>query len=77
MLSPFRQLRGGAPPCVARSWGQGGAAARHDMEVEGVVVKVDAILEFRVLCCTCNAQAHVPKRRGQNRVRRVLQCRLL
>ena len=30
LLSPFRQQRGGAPPCVARSWGQGGAAApRH------------------------------------------------
>ena len=34
---------------------------RHDMEVEGVVVKDDAILELRVRCCTCNAQAHVPK----------------
>ena len=35
---------------------------RHDMEVEGVV-----------RCCTCNAQAHVPKRRGHHRVPRVLQ----
>ena len=34
---------------------------RHDMEVEGVVVKDDAILELRVGYCTCNAQAHVPK----------------
>ena len=34
---------------------------RHDMEVEGVVVKDDAVLELRVRCCTCNAQAHVPK----------------
>ena len=31
LLSPFRQRRGGAQPCVARSWGQGGAAApRHE-----------------------------------------------
>ena len=33
---------------------------RHDMEgaeVEGVVVKDDAVLELRVRCCTCNAQA--------------------
>ena len=30
-VKPFRQRRGGAPPCVARSWGQGGAAApRHE-----------------------------------------------
>ena len=41
---------------------------RHDMEVEGVVVKDDAVLELRVRCCTCNAQAHVPKRRGHHRV---------
>ncbi len=27
---------------------------RHDMEVEGVVVKDDAVLELRVRCCTCN-----------------------
>ncbi len=33
---------------------------RHDMKVEGVVVKADAVLELRVRCCTCNAQAHVP-----------------
>ena len=26
LLSLFKQRRGGAPPCVARSWGQGGAA---------------------------------------------------
>ena len=50
---------------------------RHDMEVEGVVVKDDAVLELRVRCCTCNAQAHVPKRRGHHRVPRVLQCWLL
>ena len=37
---------------------------RHDMEVEGVVVKGDAVLELRVRCCICNAQAHVPKRFG-------------
>ena len=31
---------------------------RHDMEVEGVVVKDDAVLELRVRCCKFNAQAH-------------------
>ena len=45
---------------------------RHDMEVEGVAVKDDAVLELRVSCCTCSAQAHVPKRRGHHRVPRVL-----
>ncbi len=43
---------------MARSWGQGGLPC-HDLEVERVVVKDDAVLELRVLCCTCNAQAHV------------------
>ena len=34
---------------------------RHDMEVEGVVVKDERCgLELRVRCCTCHAQAHVP-----------------
>ena len=33
---------------------------RHDIEVEGVAVKDDAVLELRVRCCTCNAQVHVP-----------------
>ena len=28
---------------------------RHDMEVEGVVVKDDAVLELHVRWCTCNA----------------------
>ena len=31
---------------------------RHDVEVEGVV-EDDAVLELRVRCCTCDAQAHV------------------
>jgi hypothetical protein len=31
------------------------------IKVKGVVVKDDAVLELRVRCCTCNAQAHVPK----------------
>ena len=30
--------------------------SRHDMEVEGVVVKDDAVLELRVRCCTCKQQ---------------------
>ncbi len=31
---------------------------RRDMEVEGVVVKDNVVLELRVRCCTCNAQTH-------------------
>ena len=56
-VKPFHaQRRGGAPPCVARSWVRVGLP-RHDREVEGVVVKDDddAILELRVRsgrgCC--------------------------
>ena len=29
---------------------------RHDMEVEGVDVKDDAVLELRARCCTFNAK---------------------
>ena len=29
LLSPFRQRRGGAPPCVACSWGQGWGVSPH------------------------------------------------
>ena len=36
---------------MARSWVRVGMP-RHDMEVEGVVVKDDAVLELRVRCCT-------------------------
>ena len=32
---------------------------RHDGEVEGVVVKDDAVLELCVRGRTCNAQAHI------------------
>ena len=47
---------------MARSWGRGGAVAPR-WEVEGVVVKDDAVMELCVRGRACYAQAHVPKRR--------------
>lgn len=60
----------GAPPRVAPSWEVG--LLHHNGEVEGVVVKHDAVLELRLSarCCTCSALTHVSKRRGNHRVPR-------
>ncbi len=57
--------------------GIGVGLLRHDGEVEGVVVKDDAVLEFCVRGRARYAQAHVPKRRRQQGVPSVLQRRLL
>ena len=56
MLSTFRQrrvvgVRVGLP--------------RHDMEVEGAVVKDDAVLELRVRCCTRNAPFNEVNQRNE------------
>ena len=53
-----------SPPRVARSWDRGGAIAPRRGEVEGVVVKDDAVLELCVRSRACYAQAHIPKRRS-------------
>ena len=48
--------------------GIGVGLLRHDGEVEGVVVKDDAVLELCVRGRTCYAQAHIPKRRRHHGV---------
>ena len=50
---------------------------RHDGEVEGAVVKDDAVLELSVRGRAHYAQAHIPKRRSHQGVPSVLQRRLL
>ncbi len=46
---------------------------RHDVEVEGVVVDDDAVLELSVRGRACYTQAHVPKRRCHHSVISVSQ----
>ena len=50
---------------------------RHDGEVEGVVMKDDAVLELCVRGRAHYAQAHIPKRRSHQGAPSVLQHRLL
>ena len=57
--------------------GVGVGLLRHDGEVEGVVVKDDAVLELCVRGRACYAQAHIPKRRSHHCVPSVLKRRLL
>ena len=48
--------------------GVGVGLLRHDREVEGVVVKDDAVLELCVRGRACYSQAHIPKRRSHRRI---------
>ena len=57
--------------------GIGVGLLRHDGEVEGVVVKDDAVMEFCVRGRSRYAQAHIPKRRIHHVIPNVLQRRLL
>ena len=57
--------------------GIGVGLLRHDGEVEGVVVKDDAVLELCVRGRARYAQAHIPKQRSHQGVPIVLQRRLL
>ena len=57
--------------------GIGVGPLRHDGEVEGVIVKNDAVLELCICGRARYAQAHVPVRRGDHGVPGVLQRRLL
>ena len=60
-----------------REVGIGVGLLRHDGDVEGVVVKDDAVLEPCVRGRVRYAQAHIPKRRSHQGVPSVLQRRLL
>jgi hypothetical protein len=58
----------GARRRVWRVVGIGVGLLSHDGEVEGVVVKNDAVLELCVRGSACYAQAHIPKRRSHHGV---------
>ena len=71
----YRSPSGDGKETRRRVWrvvGIGVGLLRHDGEVEGVVVKDDAVLELCVRGRACYAQAHIPKRRSHHCVPSVL-----
>ncbi len=69
--SKFLKKNRGCYVCEKTDWLRVGLAVlvgllRHDEEVEGVVVKDDAVLELCVRGRACYAQAHIPKRRSHH-----------
>ena len=60
-----------------RVLGIGVGLLHYDGEVEGFVVKNDAVVELCIRDSACYAQAYIPKRRSHLGVPSVLQRRLL